>query len=75
MTSVHSLIDDDHILIHSRNQPLELYHLLNDPLQQHNLAEQSSERARLERMQKTLDAIRSSLDKSIERVPLFHWAM
>ena len=75
VTSVHSLIHDNHILIHSQNQPLELYHLFNDPLQQNNLAGQSSERARLERMQQTLDTIRSGLGNSVERVPVSHWAM
>ncbi len=75
VTSVHSLIHDNHILIHSRDQPLELYHLFNDPLQLNNLAGQSSERARLERMQKTLDTIRSGLGNSVERVPVSHWAM
>ncbi len=43
VTKVDSLIDDNHILIDGRNQPPELYHLLNDPLQQHNLAEQPAE--------------------------------
>jgi len=66
VTSVDSLIQGNHILIHSRNQPLELYHLFNDPLQQHNLAEQSSERARTARLKETLDAIRSELDRPLE---------
>jgi arylsulfatase A-like enzyme len=75
VTSVHSLIHDNHILIHSQDQPLELYHLFNDPLQQNNLAGQSSERARLQRMQQTLDTIRSGLGNSVERVPVSHSAM
>ena len=46
VSRVDSLIDDNHILIESRNRPLEMYHLVNDPLQQHNLAGLSSEQAR-----------------------------
>ena len=64
VTSVDSLIHDNHVLIQGRNQPLELYDLFNDPLQQHNLAEQSSERPRLERLQQTLNSIRSGLEGS-----------
>ena len=45
VTKVDSLIHDDYVLIESRNRPLELYHLFNDPLQQRNLAEQPSKRA------------------------------
>jgi arylsulfatase A-like enzyme len=66
VTSVNSLIDDDHILIESRNQPLELYHLYNDPLQQHNLAELSSERTRTARLKQRLDALRSGLGSTLE---------
>jgi len=66
VTCVHSLIDENHILIDSRNHPLELYHLFNDPLQQHNLAEQPSERARTARLKQTLDALRSGLGKSLD---------
>jgi arylsulfatase A-like enzyme len=61
VTCVNSLIYDNHILIESRNQPLELYHLFNDPLQQHNLADLSSEHARAARLKQMLDALRSGL--------------
>jgi arylsulfatase A-like enzyme len=59
VTKVDSLILDNYVLIESQNRTLELYHLFNDPLQQRNLAEQPSERARLARLKQTLDAVRS----------------
>jgi arylsulfatase A-like enzyme len=66
VTSVDSLILENHILIHGRNQPLELYHLFNDPSQQHNLAERSSERARTTQLKDTLEVLRSELGSSLE---------
>jgi arylsulfatase A-like enzyme len=65
ITSMNSLIENNHILIDSRNQPLELFHLFNDPLQQHNLAEQSSERARTARLKQALDSMRSGLGSTL----------
>ena len=66
VTCVNSLIYDNHILIESRNQPLELYHLVNDPLQQHNLAGLSSERTRTARLTQMLDDLRSGLSGTPE---------
>ena len=72
---VDSLIDDDHILIDGRNQPLELYHLFNDPLQQHNLAELPSERTGTARLKQTLDGLRSGLGGTARAAAaLIKWA-
>ena len=63
---VDSLIDEDHVLIDGKNQPLELYHLFNDPRQQYNLAGQPAERTRLERLQAALGTLQPALGRSVE---------
>ena len=51
---VDSLIDEDHVLIESINQPPQLFELYRDPRQERNLADQPEQRSRLERMRATL---------------------
>ena len=56
VTEVDSLIAEDHVLIDGRNRTPELYELFKDTRQERNLANNSAERVRLERMMRTLNA-------------------
>ncbi len=57
MARINSLIDEDYILIDTGGNLPELY-TLEDRKQQRNLAAQPDQRSRLERLQRTLDALR-----------------
>jgi hypothetical protein len=59
MARINSLIDENYILIDSGGKLPELY-TLEDRKQQRNLADQPAQRSRLERLQRTLDALRRS---------------
>ncbi len=64
VTRVDSLVDEDRILIDTRNQPPELYDLFADPRQQRNLADQPAERSRLERLKRKLDGVQVELGRT-----------
>jgi arylsulfatase A-like enzyme len=53
-----SMLAEDHLLIESSRKAPELYHLLEDPENLHNLAGRPAERARAERLKHALDALR-----------------
>ena len=63
---VDSLIDEDHVLIESVNQPAQLFELFNDPRQERNLADRPEQRSRLDRMRaKTRETVAREAESSI----------
>ena len=60
VTSLNSVIEDDYILIESGQAAPELYHLLEDPKQQRNLAGIAAEHPRLERLQSRLRQLKDA---------------
>jgi arylsulfatase A-like enzyme len=59
MFKLDSVIDERHVLIESSRRGPELYHLHEDRAQEHNLAGRPADRARQERLRRTLDALRN----------------
>jgi arylsulfatase A-like enzyme len=53
-----SVIDEDHLLIVSSRHETELYRLVDDRENRRNLAGQPTQRARVERLRRTLDVLR-----------------
>ena len=57
VVKIDSLIDEDHVLIETFNQPAQLYELWNDPRQEHNLADRPDQQVRLKRLRATLERL------------------
>ncbi len=65
LTRIESVVDLDRVLIDRDSKFFEFYHLSADPRQERNLVDRPDEQDRLQRLKRTLDAVRTDLSRPL----------